>query len=704
LIIRLRFLKYNSFGRGITIINVAFVIAILILTGISSNFILDVFALFSSPSSSSSTASNNNDISSDPPSIKVPPNLFVEAVGLDGARVTYSASASDSSGNKITVNCNPSSGSIFSIGTNTVICSAANATATKSFQVTVRDTRPPLVSVPADMTLEATGPEGRVVNYNANAVDIVDGNLAATCYPSSGSAFALGHTKVKCTAVDKAGNIGSNSFIITVRDTTPPETILENTTVGWLGSISYGDITPSDDINFEFYGNDLVGIGHYDCRIDGGPWESARTSVANILGDRINICTYTGISSIGAHSFQVRAVDTSGNIDPSPPNFRWEIESPLKAVQELIMQVRTIGSYDGLESSLHQVVEILSDRTRANDGASCYLLDSFMNDIKIRNLVRTMGFSDQDSLARTSLTIMGTIGCPPPIADAGPPQTVDAGKQGVVLDGSDSLYADNHASFRWEQVGGSPIVKIRNSGSPKASFDAPSTSQFSENGKSTTLVFQLTVSGTRRLESSGITTVEINAPNHPPVASSQGLTITRDTSASITLDASDKDGDSLTYSIKSFPAHGSLGSFDKYTGSVIYNPNKGYTGSDSFTFTASDGTSTSNTAKVSITINPVTPINTPPIVKNQIVSTLVNSPINITLRVSDADGDPIRSTIISNASNGTLTGLNQTTHILTYTPNTNFTGLDSFTHKANDGKEDSNIGKVTVIVRNLFKK
>ncbi|MGG6460661.1 MAG: Ig-like domain-containing protein [Candidatus Eiseniibacteriota bacterium] len=192
--------------------------------------------------------------------------------------------------------------------------------------------------------------------------------------------------------------------------------------------------------------------------------------------------------------------------------------------------------------------------------------------------------------------------------------------------------------------------------------------------------------------------------NTPPVASSQSLTTTRDTSASITLDATDKDGDSLTYSIKSFPSHGSLSSFDKYTGSVIYNPNKGYTGSDSFTFTASDGTSTSNTAKVSITINPVTPINTLPIVKNQIVSTLVNSPINITLKVSDADGDPIRSTIISNASNGTLTGLNQTTHTLTYTPNTNFTGLDSFTHKANDGKEDSNIGKVTVIVRNLFKK
>ncbi|MGI0033302.1 MAG: Ig-like domain-containing protein, partial [Nitrososphaeraceae archaeon] len=48
---------------------------------------------------------------------------------------------------------------------------------------------------------------------------------------------------------------------------------------------------------------------------------------------------------------------------------------------------------------------------------------------------------------------------------------------------------------------------------------------------------------------------------------------------------------------------------DEDTGSVVYNPNNGYTGSDSFTFTASDGSSTSNTAKVSITVNPVTNIN-----------------------------------------------------------------------------------------------
>ena len=87
------------------------------------------------------------------------------------------------------------------------------------------------------------------------------------------------------------------------------------------------------------------------------------------------------------------------------------------------------------------------------------------------------------------------------------------------------------------------------------------------------------------------------------------------------MDATDKDGDGLTYSLKSSPSHGSLSSFNEDTGSVVYNPDSGYTGSDSFTFTASDGTSTSNTGKVSITVNsvaPEAPINAPPVPEHPI--------------------------------------------------------------------------------------
>jgi hypothetical protein len=475
------------------------------------------------------------------------------------------------------------------------------------------DTTPPVVTVPVDMKVEATGPEGRIVSYESTATDTVDGNVATVCSPKSGSLFALGQTRVECTAVDKAGNTGKNQFIITVRDTTPPETTLGDVTVGWLGSITSGDTTPSVDSNFDFDGTDLVGISHYECRLEDGGWKSAH-KVTDINGEKINTCTYTGVRDPGAHNFEVRAVDTSGNKDASPASFMWNIEAPDQAIQGLITRVNSIYQSLNLDSALHQAVEDLSDNSVSNDPNSCYLLNSFMNDLNVQNMIGTLSLTDLNDFVKTTLAIMDNIGCLPPIANAGSPQSVEAGEKGVMLDGSNSLHADNPISFNWKQIGGSPTVEIRNSAKAKASFDAPTSDQFKDVGSSTTLTFELTVAGAGDLKSTAITTVEVNAVNNPPeepgvnnppVAKSQSVTTYSDKSISINLDATDKDGDSLTYSLTSSPNHGSLSSFDKNTGTVVYTPKSGYTGNDGFTFTANDKSSTSNSAKVSITVNSV---------------------------------------------------------------------------------------------------
>ncbi len=89
-------------------------------------------------------------------------------------------------------------------------------------------------------------------------------------------------------------------------------------------------------------------------------------------------------------------------------------------------------------------------------------------------------------------------------------------------------------------------------------------------------------------------------PNNPPTANGQSVTTDEDTQVSITLSATDTDGDSLTYIIVSNPSHGIL------TGTapdVTYTPNTNYYGEDSFTFKANDGNADSNIAMVSITVN-----------------------------------------------------------------------------------------------------
>jgi hypothetical protein len=90
------------------------------------------------------------------------------------------------------------------------------------FSATVADHEAPVLSGLNDIVAEATGPNGSIVTFAPTARDNVDGNVAVICTPASGSTFRLGNTSVACSARDASGNVGTGSFGVTVRDTTPP--------------------------------------------------------------------------------------------------------------------------------------------------------------------------------------------------------------------------------------------------------------------------------------------------------------------------------------------------------------------------------------------------------------------------------------------------------------------------------------------------
>jgi hypothetical protein len=95
------------------------------------------------------------------------------------------------------------------------------------------------------------------------------------------------------------------------------------------------------------------------------------------------------------------------------------------------------------------------------------------------------------------------------------------------------------------------------------------------------------------------------APNQAPSANSQNLSLNQDTSANITLDGSDPDGDAITYAIATNPAHGTLSGT---VPNLTYTPNSGFAGSDSFTFTVSDPYgAASASATISLTVKDTTP-------------------------------------------------------------------------------------------------
>jgi hypothetical protein len=168
-------------------------------------------------------------------------NQVIEATGPDGAAATWDAvAANDMVDGPLPVSCNHNSGDTFPIDTTTVTCSAtddSDNTGHTAFTIQVQDTTAPVVTVPADMTVEATGAEGAKVDFPASALDTVDGAMTTTCTASSGSTFALGQATVTCTATDAHNNTGTATFHITVVDTTAPDlTLPEDKTLAPRGT------------------------------------------------------------------------------------------------------------------------------------------------------------------------------------------------------------------------------------------------------------------------------------------------------------------------------------------------------------------------------------------------------------------------------------------------------------------------------------
>ena len=181
--------------------------------------------------------------------------------------------------------------------------------------------------------------------------------------------------------------------------------------------------------------------------------------------------------------------------------------------------------------------------------------------------------------------------------------------------------------------------------------------------------------------------------NRAPVAAAINITTSENIAAIVALTATDLNSDELTYSIVTPPTNGVLsGEAPNYT----YTPNTDYSGVDSFTYKANDGSLDSNIATVTITVTP-TVVNAP-VANNVDITTPEDTAVVTVLSATDLDGGALTYNILTQPSNGVLSGEAPN---LTYTPNSNYNGADSFTYQVNDGTLDSNIGTVTITVTSI---
>jgi len=186
----------------------------------------------------------------------------------------------------------------------------------------------------------------------------------------------------------------------------------------------------------------------------------------------------------------------------------------------------------------------------------------------------------------------------------------------------------------------------------------------------------------------------VNGAN-PPGVDDSSVTTDEDTAASFTLDVATPNANPLTYTITG-PSHGSLsGSGANRT----YTPAPDYYGADSFTFSVSSSSGTSNTGTVSITVNPV---NDAPTAANDAKST--NEDTTLQFPASDLTGNDSTGPANENAQALVVTSVGAAAHggaslsggIVTYLPNTNYNGSDAFTYQVCDDGTPSLCATATV--------
>ncbi len=191
----------------------------------------------------------------------------------------------------------------------------------------------------------------------------------------------------------------------------------------------------------------------------------------------------------------------------------------------------------------------------------------------------------------------------------------------------------------------------------------------------------------------GTVNVNISSVNDPPVANTDGLGTTEDTPNSVNVLANDTDVDGPSALTVTGNTNGTKGTaVCTAAGSCTYTPNPDQTGTDSFTYTVSDGLGSSvGTVNVNITAT-----NDPPLANPDTINTAEDSPGSVNVLTNDTDVDGPSALSVTGNTNGTKgSAVCTAAGNCTYTPNPNQNGADSFTYTVSDGSASS-VGTVNV--------
>src|SRR5215218_4760307 len=196
-------------------------------------------------------------------------------------------------------------------------------------------------------------------------------------------------------------------------------------------------------------------------------------------------------------------------------------------------------------------------------------------------------------------------------------------------------------------------------------------------------------------------TINVSAVNDAPIARADTMATDEDTKLvfpSSDLVGNDDEGANnessqtmiVTEVYEGTNGTGSLG----MDGNITFTPEVDFSGDATFRYLVCDDGSPSKCSVQRAAVN-VTAVNDAPVADDHSVTTDEDTAKEVTLSASDVEGDALGYTIVSATQHGTLSGTGAN---LTYTPEADYNGPDSFTFKANDGTADSEPATVSIAV------
>ena len=191
------------------------------------------------------------------------------------------------------------------------------------------------------------------------------------------------------------------SVISTTASPQTPDTKITSAVDGNGAAVQNSGTTLSTSIQFTFIGTSSVGVVGFECRFDGSTF-SPCTSPAS----------FNNLAAGVQHNFQVRAVDISGNRDPTPATFTWDTITPIQGIQQLIQLKHSMHLDPVTDRTLDIRLDTASrfDQNNIKSGA-CLQLNVFISQVQGAFRSGHVTSAQASQLTQGAQNIQTDLGC-----------------------------------------------------------------------------------------------------------------------------------------------------------------------------------------------------------------------------------------------------------------------------------------------------